>query len=63
MEEKACKNCKLVISHGDACPNCGGKELTNRWSSYAIILNSEKSAIAKQLGVKMNSTYAINIRG
>lgn len=62
MEEKACRNCKLIISHGDTCPSCGSKELTNKWSGYAIILNAEKSSIAKLLGVKINSTYAINIK-
>lgn len=62
MEEKACRNCKLIISHGDTCPSCGSKNLTTKWSGYAIILNAEKSSIAKLLGVKLNSTYAINIK-
>lgn len=62
MEEKACRNCRLIISHGDTCPSCGMKDLTNKWSGYAIIVNAEKSSIAKLLGVKLNSTYAINIK-
>ena len=62
MEEKACRYCKLIISHGDTCPSCGSKNLTTKWSGYAIILNAEKSSIAKLLGVKLNSTYAINIK-
>lgn len=62
MDEKACRNCKLVISHGDTCPSCGSKDLTTKWSGYAIILDAEKSSIAKLLGVKLNSTYAINIK-
>lgn len=62
MEEKACKMCRLIISHGDTCPVCGSKELTTKWSGYAIILNAEKSQIAKTLGLKINSTYAINIK-
>ncbi|MDE1811078.1 MAG: hypothetical protein KGH66_03490 [Candidatus Micrarchaeota archaeon] len=62
MDEKACKACRLLISHGDTCPVCGGKDLTNKWSGQAIILNVEKSAIAKKLGVKVSSTYALNIK-
>jgi DNA-directed RNA polymerase subunit E" len=62
MEEKACKKCGFVISHGDACPVCGSKELTTKWSSYAIIVNAEKSEIAKKLGVSINSTFAIDIK-
>ena len=63
MDEKACRNCRLVISHGDTCPSCGSKDLTTKWSGYAIVINAEKSSIAKLLGVKLNSTYAINIKG
>ncbi len=62
MEEKACKNCRLIISHGDLCPLCGSTDLTLKWSGYAIILNADKSAIAKKLSIKVNSTYAINIK-
>ena len=40
MDEKACRNCKLIISHGDVCPSCGSKDLTTKWSGYAIILNA-----------------------
>lgn len=62
VEEKACKSCRLLISHGDTCPLCGSKDLTNKWSGYAIIVNAEKSQIAKRLSLKVNSTYAINIK-
>lgn len=62
MDEKACRSCKLIISHGDVCPSCGSKDLTTKWSGYAIIFNAEKSDVAKMLGVKLNSTYAINIK-
>ncbi len=61
MEEKACRNCKIIISHGDKCPICGEKDLTGKWSGYVIVLNAEKSSAAHMLNVKMNSTYAISI--
>jgi len=62
MEGKACKNCRIIITHGDKCPLCGGTDLTNKWSSYVVVLNVEKSDIAKRLGAKMNSTYALNMK-
>ncbi len=62
MEGKACKKCRMIITHGDKCPLCGGTDLTNKWSSYVVVLNAEKSDIAKKLGAKMNSTYALNIK-
>ncbi len=62
MEGKACKNCRMIITHGEKCPLCSGTDLTNKWSSYVVVLNAEKSDIAKKLGAKMNSTYALNIK-
>lgn len=41
---------------------CGGTNLTNKWSSYVILLNAEKSDIAKKLNLKVNSTFALNIK-
>ena len=60
-DEKACKNCGLIISHGDTCPLCGSKEMSTRWSSYVIVVNAEKSAIAKKRNFSVNSTYAVNV--
>ncbi len=62
MEGKVCKSCRMIITHGDKCPLCGGSDLTTKWSSYAVILNAEKSDIAQKLGVKVNSTFALNIK-
>jgi DNA-directed RNA polymerase subunit E" len=59
--EKACMNCRLIISQGDTCPLCGSTDLTTKWSGYIIILNAEKSEVAKKLGIAVNGTYALNI--
>ncbi len=59
--EKACKRCRLIISQGDVCPVCGGTELTHKWNGYVVILNSEKSEIAKKLNIKVNGTYALSL--
>ena len=61
-EEKACKACRMVISHGDVCPLCGSTDLTNKWNGYIILFNTEKSYIAKKLGLKVNSVFALNIK-
>ncbi len=59
--EKACKVCRFIISQGDVCPMCGSTTLTNKWNGYIVILNSEKSEIAKKLNIKANGTYALNV--
>ena len=61
-DEKACKKCGMIISHGDTCPVCGSKELTNKWSSYIIVLNADKSDVAKKLNITINSTFAIDVK-
>ncbi|MGC8495943.1 MAG: transcription elongation factor subunit Spt4 [Candidatus Micrarchaeia archaeon] len=62
MEEKACKHCKLIISHGSVCPICGSTELTTKWSGYIIMIDVDKSELAKKMEIKTNGTYALNIR-
>lgn len=59
--EKACKNCRLVIAQGDTCPVCGHTDLTAKWNGYVVVLNAERSEIAKRLGIKVNGTYALSI--
>lgn len=62
MEEAACKTCRMIIKNGTKCPICGSTDLTPRWSGYIIILNCEKSHIAKKLGISIDSTFALNIK-
>lgn len=59
--EKACKNCRVIIAQGEVCPMCGSSELTTKWSGYVVIMNAEKSELAKKLGISTNGTYAMNI--
>ena len=61
MTEKACRNCRLIISQGDTCPLCSQKNLTPKWSGYVVILNVEKSEIAKKLNLKVTGSYALHI--
>lgn len=59
--EKACLNCKFITSE-KICPNCGGTQFTTEWFGIVAITNPEKSAIAKELGIKKRGRYAIKIR-
>jgi DNA-directed RNA polymerase subunit E" len=63
MEEKVCKSCRIIISRGDKCPICGSTDLTNKWNGYVIVINVEKSEVAKKLDIKFNGTFALNIKG
>ncbi len=61
-EEKACKGCGFILSHGDTCPVCGSKELTGKWNSYIIVINAERSQIAQKLKISINSSFAIDVK-
>ena len=59
--EKACKKCRVIIAQGDVCPICGSSDMTVKWSGYVVILNAEKSELAKKLGITANGNYALSI--
>jgi len=63
MTEKACKKCRFIVSEGSKCPNCGNTELTDKWSSYLIVFDPEKSELAKKIEAKLPGKYALRIKG
>lgn len=60
-KQKACKICNRIYE-GDKCPQCGSKESTESFKGRIIILNPEKSEIAKNLNIKEKGNFAIKTR-
>lgn len=59
---KACKNCRLVVYTSDkTCPKCGG-ELSEKVSGLIIVMEPERSEIAKLAELNAVGTYAIKVR-
>lgn len=61
MAELACRICKLITSNVIVCKSCGSSDLTKNWYGYLIILDPEKSEIAKSLGIKNPGKYALRV--
>jgi len=61
MVELACKRCKFINIDAEVCKNCGSTELTKEWYGYVIILNPDKSEIAKKLDIKTPGRYALKV--
>jgi len=61
LTEKACKNCRY-ISNGPVCPNCKSTNLSDDWTGLAIIMDPEKSEIAKTMRIKAPGRYAVRVR-
>ena len=58
-KEKACKKCKTVFEGKGKCPKCGSDDLNDRFKGKVVILDTEKSEIAKNLDIKEKGSYAI----
>jgi DNA-directed RNA polymerase subunit E" len=61
LTEKACKNCRY-ISNGPVCPNCKSTNLSDDWTGLAIIIDPEKSEIAKKMRIRSPGRYAVRVR-
>ncbi|MEK6934793.1 MAG: transcription elongation factor subunit Spt4 [Nanoarchaeota archaeon] len=58
---KVCKKCKIFVT-GSKCPICQGSEFSDNWKGKLIILDSNKSEIAKKIGINTKGEYAIKVR-
>lgn len=61
MSEKVCRNCHIVVE-GNVCPLCKLPSLSDDWSGYVIVLDPEKSKIAKRLNINHAGKYALRVR-
>jgi DNA-directed RNA polymerase subunit E" len=61
LTEKACKNCRY-ISNGPVCPNCKSTNLSDDWTGLVIVVDVEKSEIAKKMRIKSPGRYAVRVR-
>jgi DNA-directed RNA polymerase subunit E" len=57
---RACKQCSF-ISEDDVCPRCGSAT-SKEWQGYLVVVDYEKSDIAKKMGITSNGKYALRVR-
>ncbi|MFH1697268.1 MAG: transcription elongation factor subunit Spt4 [Candidatus Diapherotrites archaeon] len=58
---KACRQCRKVIEAGDKCPVCGSTYFTTFWRGYVVIVDPEKSEIAKKMGITTMGKHALRL--
>jgi DNA-directed RNA polymerase subunit E" len=58
---KACKNCRYIVTTEKTCPKCQG-ELSEKFSGMVIILDPERSEIAKMSGLSTTGSYAVKVK-
>ena len=60
-KQKACKICSTIYE-GEKCPKCESKESNENFKGRIVVLDSEKSEIAKKLDLKDKGNFAIKTR-
>jgi DNA-directed RNA polymerase subunit E" len=60
LQLRACKVCQF-ISEGAKCPRCGG-ETSREWQGYLLVVDPEKSEIARKLGIHAGGRYALRVK-
>ncbi len=56
----ACRKCRMLTTE-KACPNDGSTELSTEWSGLIIVINVERSQVAKTLGILKPGRYALKV--
>ncbi|VVC04159.1 Transcription elongation factor Spt4 [Candidatus Bilamarchaeum dharawalense] len=58
----ACKQCRYIVQTKDkVCPKCQG-ELSEKYSGMVVILDAERSEVAKIVEVNVVGSYAVKVR-
>lgn len=60
MVTKACTRCHRLMDN-DRCAICNIPSSKN-WSGFLIVVNPEKSGIAKELKISLPGEYALRVR-
>lgn len=61
MAENVCRECHRLVT-GQVCQICNTSALSSDWSGYVVIIDPQKSQIAKRLGVTLPGKYALKVR-
>ncbi|MBU0532972.1 DNA-directed RNA polymerase subunit E'' [Candidatus Micrarchaeota archaeon] len=58
----ACKNCRYIVQGKEKiCPKCQG-ELSEKFSGMVMILDPERSEVAKVVEINLKGRYAIRVK-
>ena len=61
MIEYACKKCHRIVNK-KSCPNCQNVDASKDWKGLVIILDPDKSRIAKSLKIDSVGSFALRVR-
>lgn len=56
-----CRDCHRVVD-GEACAVCGTANLSTDWAGYIVIIDPERSEIARRMNIRLPGRYALKVR-
>ena len=61
MTKKVCRKDRLLFE-GSACPICKGDQFGDGWKGRIIVIDANKSEVAKKVGYTVKGEYAIKVK-
>jgi DNA-directed RNA polymerase subunit E" len=61
MNEYACKKCNRIVTRKN-CPNCQNVDVSKNWKGLVVIMDPDKSSIAKKLKIGSVGRFALRVR-
>jgi DNA-directed RNA polymerase subunit E" len=62
VKRKVCLKCKAILPiDAQKCPYCGSTQFTEDFEGILIIINPEKSEVAKVAGINKKGHFAVKI--
>ena len=58
---KICRECHRVVE-GESCAVCGSSNLSTDWTGYLVIIDPQRSEIAKRMNITLPGRYALKVR-
>ena len=59
---KACRDCHRISEDVEKCPACNGGNLSKDWNGFVVVVNVDKSIIAKKMQIDQPGKYALKVR-
>lgn len=61
MVTRACRSCHLLTTE-NTCPKCNASSLSTDWVGEIIIVDPDRSLLAKKLNITKPGKYALHVR-
>lgn len=58
----ACRGCRMILNDEKVCPKCQGTDFTDKFNGEIIILDAEKSEIAKIAVINAPGRFAVKVK-